>query len=168
MGAPADTKDLAVGSPIAVVTEDQEVATQVNGMDLSFLLAAGSSSGTVATNPAQDSAGSKEEAPQTSGSDVLISPAAGFLLRSYGLLPGQVQATRQLPSGRKVVTKEDALTAVKGKELVGIPAPAVAASASSATPAAPTPSASSVAVHSAPDVSLDTGAGGAFQDVDLT
>jgi len=110
---------------------------------------------------------------------VLISPAAAFLLNSYGVSASSVHASRALPSGKwHVVTKDDALAAVKGKELVGVGSkakqaePDAAATSVQAPPkSAPSAQAQSQQRASAAPAVEPLGEGdvsGSFEDVDLT
>lgn len=119
--APENSKDLEVGTPIAVVTDDNKVAEQIKAMDLSFLLNSDNS-----TNPTVSSA--NETAPsqaiekpiqmsQQQG-QIRVAPSAGMLLRSYGVDPSSVTPTHRLASGGMVISKSDAMKAVTGKSLV--------------------------------------------------
>jgi len=53
-------------------------------------------------------------------SGVLVSPAAGFLLASHGVSADAVSGSHKLRDGRVVISKADALQAVRGKPLVPI------------------------------------------------
>jgi pyruvate dehydrogenase E2 component (dihydrolipoamide acetyltransferase) len=172
---PAGTKDLPVGTPIAVTAVDASVAKALVGMDLSFI------GGKAKAAPA------KAAPAQASGAQPLVSPAAAFLLNSYGVDARSVSGSQTLPSGNTVISKTDALAAVKGRSLappaphvvaaparavavavaVAVAAPAASAAAASAAAAAPAaPAAPAAAAAAAAPAELLSH--GVFTDVDLT
>jgi len=169
--APAGSKDIEVGTAIAVIAEDEAIAKSLSDMDLSFL-SSGSGPGSgdalqqAESSPVSDST---PEQSSSSSSSNLVSPAAAFLLRSYGVDPSTVPATQRLPSGRSsVVTKASALQAIEGKSLVHLPEsnqtpprPAAPSQTSSTQSASPT-QAESLTSTALGDIS------GTYDDIPLT
>eukprot|EP00514_Thraustochytrium_sp_LLF1b_P005713 CAMPEP_0184527618 /NCGR_PEP_ID=MMETSP0198_2-20121128/11322_1 /TAXON_ID=1112570 /ORGANISM="Thraustochytrium sp., Strain LLF1b" /LENGTH=492 /DNA_ID=CAMNT_0026919345 /DNA_START=123 /DNA_END=1601 /DNA_ORIENTATION=- len=169
--APAGSKDIEVGTAIAVIAEDEAIAKSLSDMDLSFL-SSGSGPGSgdalqqAESSPVSDST---PEQSNSSSSSNLVSPAAAFLLRSYGVDPSTVPATQRLPSGRSsVVTKASALQAIEGKSLVHLPEsnqtpprPAAPSQTSSTQSASPT-QAESLTSTALGDIS------GTYDDIPLT
>mmetsp|Transcript_43448 Transcript_43448/g.69519 ORF Transcript_43448/g.69519 Transcript_43448/m.69519 type:complete len:480 (+) Transcript_43448:64-1503(+) len=163
---PAGTPNLVVGTPIAVTAESEEAAALVKDMDLSFLSASPSAPAPAASSPGEETKSAGAAAPV---SEYLISPTASFLLHSYGVDVNSVQPSAKTPTGKKIITKGDALRAVSGKSLLPAPAftPKHVAVPTQAAPAA-TPVAAAPAASSGEIVNTITESGGQFEDEDLT
>ncbi len=156
----AGAKDVKVGTPIAVVAEDEEIAAKVQLLDVESILAgAGGSTGGSNNNVnkgSENAVASSSPSPVSSSTRQIVAPAAAFLLKSYGVDVSSVQGSGRLPSGvGPVVTKTDALKAIEGKSLV--------VSVASAPVAAASPVAAVAAASPAAEEE-----GRSFEDEDLT
>lgn len=130
---PAGSKDLKVGTPIAVIAESKSIADELLKMDLSFL-----HNPPVEVVPVVEHR-AIEPLVESGNRSIIHGPAAARICETYGVDIKSLKPSVTLPSGNRIVTKSDALVATKGKssKIVPVSAPSIVTKTQAAIPVVP-------------------------------